>query len=145
MRPNPNRCFAIVAACMACLWSVAVGCMDGQPDRIAIVGTVTLDGEPVQDATLILTPKGAAGRAAAVAIVGGQFALPQTQGVIAGDYRIQINPNGPDFEDLVASGSTQAIRKPKIPARFQRVGALEACISPVSPHRLELILSTRHP
>ncbi len=145
MRSNPNRSFATVVACIACLWSVALGCMDSQPERIAVVGTMTLDGEPVQDATLILTPKSPGGRAAAVAIVEGEFALPQTQGVIAGDYRIQINPNGPDFEVIAASGSAQTIRKPKIPARFQRVGELEACISPVSPHRLELILSTRHP
>jgi hypothetical protein len=72
-------------ATLALLLAAASGC--GHPEA-KVTGRVTLDGEPVQDGTILFTPKDGKGQAASGEIKGGQFTATK---VTPGVNKVQIN------------------------------------------------------
>jgi hypothetical protein len=72
---------------------VAVGCgsaADG-PARVAVQGTVELDGQPLTAGTIRFVPTGsAAGPKTSVEIENGEFRLPAEVGPVIGQHRIEI-------------------------------------------------------
>ena len=60
--------------------------------RGEVMGTVTLDGQPVEDAAISFFPIGAtSGPSAGGMIVNGQYHIQQAQGPVIGDNQVQFN------------------------------------------------------
>lgn len=109
--------------------AVLSGCGDSGPQRYAVKGTVTLDGRPVNNATLIFTPTGP-GLAAAATIREGAFELPADVGPTAGEFTVRINPAEAEIEETTETAHPpKANSRPKIPKIYQRDGALNAKIT----------------
>lgn len=109
---------------------ILCGCSNSQDQRYAVSGKVTLDGQPVQDATIIFTPKGE-GLAAAASIVDGSFSLTEENGPTQGEFGVRINPKEAEMEEL-ESDPPQPIRNSRrlrIPKVYQRDGKLTATVS----------------
>lgn len=89
-RPNiPIRFIHII---LVLVWlSALTGCMtdDG---RQSLDGTVTLDGAPLAEGSILITPMaGTSGPVSGGAIQDGQFSVTSKKGVVAGHYRVEIS------------------------------------------------------
>ena len=82
---------------------VVSGCSDAVDGRVHLRGTVTLDGAPLSDGTLTLTPI-EKGPSSGAAIHNGEFKIAAAKGPAAGKYRVSIEsfvevPNdSPEFD-----------------------------------------------
>lgn len=83
--------------CLLCLLLAAfAGCPGGGTgvDTVAVTGTVTLDGQPVQGANVAFAPKSADGKAAAgLTDASGRFELTTIEasdGALPGSYAVTI-------------------------------------------------------
>jgi len=73
---------------LTCLVSLA-GC--GQSAGATVTGQVTLDGSPLDDATITFVPLAGGQRQAAWATIrGGHFAIPASNGLGTGQFRVEI-------------------------------------------------------
>jgi len=104
---------------------------------------VTLDGQPVNNATLIMTPKGE-GWAAAAVIRDGLFEFPADVGPSAGEFGVRINPNEVEIEEVAESAyPPKANSRPRIPKIYQRDGVLNAKITGEPNQSLVFELSSK--
>src|SRR5690606_22495769 len=103
---------------------------------------VTLDGEPVNDATIIFTPQGS-GLAAAASIVNGQFEMTAKDGPTAGQFNVRINPNEAEMAEVAPSELADSVKRPRIPIVYQRDGKLLANIQAESTEPLSFQLSSK--
>lgn len=123
----------------ACL---ITGCGPQGPQPVALSGNVTLDGKPVENATIILTPK-RTGRAAAASIVRGKYSFTETDGPLPGEFDVRINPNEGEIEEIAPAEVSQANRRPRIPRVYQLPGKLTASVSQQTQGQLDFQLSSR--
>ena len=84
----------LYAAAGTALGIAICGCGAGIPDtrpRIAVSGTVTLDGQPLENAVIRFVPlPEVKGPTASIAIESGKFGLPAYAGPVAGPHRVVI-------------------------------------------------------
>jgi len=66
-----------------------VGCSDGGPVRASIQGTITWQGEPIEDGKISFIPQNG-GPEAIAKIVDGKYQLPKSEGPSLGINRIAI-------------------------------------------------------
>ena len=91
------RMFGVSLVCVLCV--VAVGCGGGGIDAVKVSGTITLNGEPLEGATVVFTPTVSGDNLEAVASHGttdaaGKYSLKITatdqSGVVVGKHRVTI-------------------------------------------------------
>lgn len=122
-----SRTNSFITKCLATALFVhslgALGCSPSEP-RFELNGQVTLDGVPLENATLILTPKGK-GQVVAATVTQGVFSVPQAIGPTLGDYSVRINPfDGHDDPESFASHTKAGKKKQLIPKIYQGDGKL---------------------
>ena len=79
-------CLAVLAAV------VLVGCGPGNPlGRRAVCGTVTLDGKPLPQGTVLFEPQGSEGAMAGASIADGKFSVEARRGLPPGTYLVRIS------------------------------------------------------
>ena len=72
-----------------------LGCGPSVPEGARITGTVTLDGKPIPEATIVLRPTSTVtGRSTEGKVVAGAFDLKQESGVF-GPHRVEIYAHRP--------------------------------------------------
>jgi len=71
----------------------AVGCSG--PARRAITGSVSLEGQPLDEAVIMFVPLDAFGRKTGATIAGGVYEVPRDVGLIPGRYRVEIADDSP--------------------------------------------------
>ncbi|HBE68043.1 MAG TPA: hypothetical protein DDW52_07820 [Planctomycetaceae bacterium] len=107
---------------------VFTGC-DAGVQRHAVSGTLTIDGEPVDDVTIVFTPVGE-GLSGAAEVFEGEFACGEVGGPSKGMHNIRISPNEAEMEEVEEDlGELKAPRKPKVPLKYQRLGGLQVEIT----------------
>ncbi|MFY7875917.1 MAG: hypothetical protein ACOVQM_10765 [Pirellula sp.] len=107
----------LVVACM-----LAAGC-NMETGRIAVSGSVSLDGKPIHDCIAVFQPIDSRGSQwGATAVVSqGWLELPARNGLVPGQYGVIFTENQPDLEDYEAlrlSGSKNPLNKKFIPTRY---------------------------
>lgn len=117
-----------VLACSLLL--AAAGC--GGPDRAAITGQVTLDGQPVDGGSIRFLPlEGPGTLAASAPIEGGKYSIPASSGPGIGPCRVEIRwlrPTGRQVEarGLPQPGATMEEKREAVPARYNTASELTA-------------------
>lgn len=91
---NRAQIFCRLSAVVAI--AAAAGCSGGGDDlpRVAVSGTVTMDGQPLPEGLIQFIPEGADPEKAASAsgtIKEGAFAIDRASGPTAGKYKVAIN------------------------------------------------------
>jgi hypothetical protein len=105
-----------------CLTLVGVGCSgDG---RRPVSGSVTVDGDPLEDGIIRFEPlAGTPGSGSGTAIVSGRYALPAEKGLFPGKFRVRIESHqltGKMYNDVIRG------RQPEIlPVKFAEEGPRE--------------------
>lgn len=99
------------------------------PQSVPMTGKITLDGEPLAEATVVFTPTKAGGTTAmGVTDEGGNYELfisasnVRQAGAVPGDYKVQVStllppPKAGDKVDPVGT----AVRQEKVPQKYTRL------------------------
>ena len=132
------RSIAGLWAATGCALALLAGC--GGSERLAIEGTVTLDGTPLPSGNIILTPQtDTASPTAGGPITDGKFSIAATGGVLPGRFSVEIT-------SYRQSASKQKIRtingdifdyvgEQIIPARYSSQSELRAEVKPDGPNQ----------
>lgn len=127
------------------------GC-GGSPGRAtgeAVEGTVTLDGNPLDQGRIQFKPEDPKALFAYADIVAGKYSISQALGPQAGKYRVEINsPEGgpivPSTDPAKAMEQASAPPpKERIPARYNATSELTADIKSGSPNANNFDLSSK--
>lgn len=90
--------------------------------KAEVMGTVTLDGQPVADGSITFFPIGAtSGPSAGGMIVNGQYHIQQAQGPVIGDNQVQFNgvkKTGKMVKDRFGTEMTQEQTVPLFPDKY---------------------------
>ncbi len=134
---------------------LVAGCGSGAapgPSRFAVKGTVTLDGQPLQNAVIRFVPlDGVQGPKCSVAIREGMYEIPAGAGPVAGSHRVEIDSTdhggiAPDDETALAqlTAGQKKLQKPlRIPAIYNTRSTLRQTIHAGSANEFDFRLVTR--
>jgi hypothetical protein len=150
-------CDAWLVIGSAILSIVVVGCgaNEGSFERYPISGSVSLDGEPLSDAAILLVPMAnVKGPKVLLPIVDGQFSADASHGPVLGSHRVEIvltdNPQyAHDDEEKWKELQTKRVRvaRPEaLPLIYNEQSVLKAEIGKPageSPQRLTFELKSR--
>jgi hypothetical protein len=113
----------------------AAGC--GSGERLASVsGSVTFEGQPIQNGYIVFEPTGGTGRPAGIAIVGGRYSL----GVAPGAHRVLITAFRPGGEVNYLGGPTQ---KQFLPEQYNAKSKLTAQVAEGKSGQFDFALTSR--
>jgi hypothetical protein len=124
--------------------------------RVAVEGVVTLDGAPLDDATICFVPlENTVGPKTMIPIVSGHFRADQANGPAAGTHRVEIELTASDefahddeqaWAQLVSqkqtSGKSRVVPR-QIPAIYNETSILTASLDPSETKVLEFVLKSR--
>lgn len=115
--------FPVIVGC--CLLPLA-GC--GDASSTALHGTVTFDGAPVTNGSIVFLPASGEGPKAAAAIEEGKYAIPADVGLKPGAYRVEVSWHKPTGRKIPSAdpGIMMDETKEAIPARFNSDSTLTA-------------------
>jgi hypothetical protein len=116
--------------------SCAAGCNDAGPKTYPVTGTVTLDGQPLQEADIVFVPLDAALGPDAGQIRDGTFTFRAK----AGRKRVEIRTSRP-YRINTAMGET-TIWKNHLPPRYSSQSTLQAEVRPEGDNNFTYQLHT---
>ena len=113
--------------------------------RIAVEGSVTLDGNPLTDGSISLRPMmGTSGPTAGGKITEGTFSIRPDKGVMAGPYRVEITASrktGKQVMDtLLGTMVDEYIQY--VPEQYNRESDLTADVTEDGPNQFEFNLTS---
>lgn len=119
-----------------CLLSVValLGCgkRDSGPPRFVLEGTVTLDGAPLDGATITFMPTDLKNRPSGGPISTGKYSVSQGQGANAGPHRVEIRwpkPTGKKIKDEDTGEMIDVVAE-GLPVRYHDQSELKADVGP---------------
>lgn len=124
------RSMSVFLSIAVCLASVCLGCRSGNyPKTVKVEGTVTLEGKPLADATVVFFP--AVGQRPATGSTDsiGRFQLStfqQGDGAVPGEHMVAVVPKDPPSmpgQAFASPGSSNLPDEPYVepfPARYNR-------------------------
>jgi hypothetical protein len=125
-----------------------VGCGDPSTPvdpfkRVAVSGTVTLDGAPLPAGTIEIDPmEGAEGPTAIGEISQGKFAIERSRGPVAGKHRVIISGRPPvKIGENEQPGGTPKVVPDPVPARYNSESKLEVAVPADGSSTLEFALT----
>ncbi len=102
-----------------CAFVAGCGGDSSGPKGVAISGTVTLDGAPLDHGTILIKWSGSA---AGADIANGKFAIPANVGPIPGKHRVEISsPEG--GSKVTSTDPTKAMDEASGPPPTERIAA----------------------
>ena len=112
------------------LIAASIGCGPGGPDIATVEGTVTMDGQPLPNASVVFAPEN--GRpAGARTDANGHYVLNFTegrQGAIPGRNVVRISTKADPYED--ADGNMVPASPEKVPMKYNAQTTLEFNVEP---------------
>lgn len=100
------------------------------PARVAVTGTVTLDGKPLESGTIKMFPDDESLRKVTAQIQAGTFEIPEPSGPNVGTYRVEISSAQPTGEIKTdEGGETFEVLKELIPSQYNENSELSADIN----------------
>jgi hypothetical protein len=82
----------IASCCGICLViATCLGCGKKSPQRAAVSGRVTFDGQPIDEGVIQFLPvEGTVGPETGGVIAGGQYDIPKSRGPVVGTNRVEL-------------------------------------------------------
>jgi len=125
----------------------AVTDYDG-PERAAVSGQVTLDGEPLSTGTISFVPEDSNQRAVTVGIGGGSYIIAEGSGPNLGSYQVKIsshqssaepqNDEEADYDEAAEGEDSELIET--VPAKYNSETELTVKIeSGANTHNFDLV------
>lgn len=126
--------FMLAKSALLILIAITLGCADENAvGRFVLSGSVTYDGQPVDNGTIEFFPaKGNTGKPAGAEIIAGRYEVERTLGPELGTYQVVILANRPSGRKVPADeGSSELIDVPVqyIPPEYNTRSTLEVEVS----------------
>lgn len=130
---QPRHATLSGAACLVLI----VGCSSSNTGRMAVTGTIRLDGQPLAHGSIVLIPvRPTRGPSVAAKVKEGAFDLPPTDGPAPGTYRVEIRGDVlsqmpydiSDPREYLKHGPPRLPPDP-IPSRYNSQSELEITVS----------------
>jgi len=113
------------------------------PQRAAVQGTVTLDGQPIAEGTITFYPTGdTRGPSAGGEIRDGAYSLAAAKGPVVGTCRVEIRARRKTGQTVMVGGIETEQLEQYIPARYNTRSTLTARIEP-GRHSIDFPLSSQ--
>lgn len=126
-------------ALMLAVVGMTIGCADD--NRATVKGTVTFDGEPIEEGSIIFEPVDGAGPAAGGRIDDGEYLLTGESGVMPGKKLVRIvasRKTGKQVEETPGGPMVDEVL-PFIPPKYNQLSTLEVEVQPgKNTHDFEL-------
>ena len=143
---NRTRESIWTARCLGCLLCAAAlaassGC--GRSGRMALEGTVTLDGQPLEMGAIRFSPlPGTTGPTAGGDIERGKFLVSDARGTFAGAFQVQITASKHTGRKVLDPRSNTLIDEYAqcLPARYNSQSELRAEVTTSGPNQFEFAL-----
>jgi hypothetical protein len=114
---------------LACLQAALAGC--GPAPGSAVSGKVTLDAAPLDDATITFVPQAGGQRQAAwTTIAHGKYAIPPSNGLGSGKFRVEIRALRSSGDKTNQNDPTLMNATEAIPSRYNSQSELAVEIKP---------------
>jgi len=127
------RRLLLLVAALSLLGNIGCG-SGGIPGHKAVSGTVTLDGQPLDQGLIQFQPQGSGGVNGSARIEAGKYALPEGGGLPVGSYKVAISStNAPaatssdPMEAMNQAGKAKAVER--IPAQYNVKTTLTATVT----------------
>lgn len=137
----------------ACGAITIFGCAHREPefDRVAIAGTISIDGEPMESGNIRFVPlANTNGPKTTHTVLNGRFESDAANGPCLGEHKVEIELTGSeqyghDDEEALARLQVERVRlrQPKLPAIDNESSTLKATIERDGNPSLEFKLNTR--
>lgn len=102
---------------------ILAGCGAAYPGRVEVSGSVSYDGEPIEDGLIRFIPEGATrGSIAQGKIIDGQYHIDHLGGVAVGTNRVEIRAYDPKVPEPMGPGIPP--REQLLPERFNKESEL---------------------
>lgn len=141
--------FQIGVVCVCAALLTVAGCGSAEEGdgvvREAVSGTVTLDGKPLDGASIQLIPTtpGAPGEASGE-IEGGKFSIPKSRGPAAGSYAVSISSRrSVDVDPNQPPGPAPKPKPETLPKKYNTATTLKAEIKAGEPNELTFELESK--
>ncbi|MGQ0636572.1 MAG: hypothetical protein ACT4QC_18315 [Planctomycetaceae bacterium] len=112
------------------LLAAGAGCGPSGPVRVAVEGTVNIDGQPVPDGVISFIPaEGTTGPTAGGAIVNGRYKIAPADGPVIGKHRVEITgqrKTGRVYDSLPPHKVMIEEKEPVVPAKYSTMSELSA-------------------
>ncbi|MEZ6132347.1 MAG: hypothetical protein R3C59_27100 [Planctomycetaceae bacterium] len=137
---SPKRCWLMLV--LLTLTGVGCGEVPEGPLRAAVSGTVSLNGTPLEEGTVVFVPiDGTSGPRVTVSVVDGRFEADPEHGPGVGQHRVEIQSTcGPAFDDeqMVASleAKPQRLNVVVVPPIYNSNSQLTATIQDQTQNQL---------
>jgi hypothetical protein len=127
-----------------------LGCSDQYEGRMAITGTVTLEGQPLDDGQVIFEPfDKSVGTRAQGEIKHGQFSIPRQSGLKPGKYLVRLTAGDgktPTNEEAGGpGGSTNIISVDRIPTDWNVNSKQEVEVKADATNKFEFAVPKANP
>jgi hypothetical protein len=136
-----------VMATMVLSLAILAGCGgEKQPQRFALEGTVTLDGEPLTEGNIRFLPAPETdGGMVGAKISEGRFVIPAEKGAVPGKYRVEIGASRKTGRKVPNPMSQQLVDEfvQFLPERYNLQSTLTTEVTVAGPNRFEFALSLR--
>ena len=130
------RRWTLVVAC-----GVLCGCDAAEPVGNPVSGTVTFQGQPLDQGSIQFSPAAGQGTFSGGPITDGQYSVPAEQGLEPGMYDVRISKKvgGPPPSDELP-GETKEIPKELIPAQYNSRTKLKADIKDSGENKFDFTI-----
>ena len=136
-----RRQVSILAACIA--MSVPVGCDSNTGGKVAVTGSISYDGKPLERGQVVFEPQGP-GQMAIAQVADGHYSIARERGPMPGKYVVRITAAQPTGAKAssgpLTSNELRDVYEQFVPARYNDSSELFVNIDGTSPfeHNFEL-------
>lgn len=138
---------AAIASAFRCVTGcgiiVALGLLSGcgsSDGRVAVAGSVTLDGQPLDNGVITFLPQEKKLGSAGAAIEAGKYQVPAERGLLPGKYVVAIDASDPTQAAARPDHPAMAIPVSRIPLRYNGATELAAEVRADDDNRFDFAL-----
>jgi hypothetical protein len=118
------------------------GC--GGPVRRAVAGSVTLDGQPLDEAVIVFVPLGPGGRKTGGPIAAGRFAMSRDVGLLPGRYRVEV-ADDPPIDPGMRPDRMRPLPRRQLPVAYSVASPLTVEVTADGPAEFDFQLTMKPP
>jgi hypothetical protein len=118
----------------------SAGC--GGPVRRAVAGSVTLDGQPLEEALILFVPLDAGGRKTGGPIAAGRYEMGKEVGLLPGRYRVEV-ADDPPIDPGMRPDRVQPLPRRQLPVAYSVASRLTVEVTADGPAEFDFQLTMK--
>jgi hypothetical protein len=139
-----KRAIGLLTALGLCL--AMIGGCSRSTGRQAIEGTVTLDGTPLAEGSIVFLPQpGTKSPTCGGTVLQGHFSIAPAGGAACGTFRVEITAVRKTGKKVISPKDNQLVDEVQqyIPAKYNQQSELTVTVSEQGPNRFDFPLSSK--